>query len=98
MLNSTPGSPHPGATPLLQTVGLTKRYGDFLANDSIDIDIWPKEIHALLGGNAAGKQAVVKAIDGRIHPSAGEIRWQGDRIVLSGPSEARSRGIGMVFQ
>src|SRR3989440_6342533 len=97
MLNSAPDL-HPTETPLLQTVGLTKRYGDFLANDRIDIDIWPREIHALLGENGAGKSTLVKAIYGLIQPSAGEIRWQGDRIILSGPSEARSRGIGMVFQ
>ena len=83
---------------MLQTVGLTKRYGDFLANDSIDIDVRPGEIHALLGENGAGKSTLVKAIYGLIQPSAGEIRWHGERIALSGPSEARRRGIGMVFQ
>src|SRR3954462_2059884 len=98
MLDPTAKSLHPGESPLLQTHGLTKRYGDFLANDAIDIDIRPKEIHALLGENGAGKSTLVKAIYGLIQPSAGEIRWRGEPIVLSGPSEARSRGIGMVFQ
>src|ERR1041384_1999032 len=98
MSDSTPSRLPTGATPLLRTVGLTKRYGSFLANDSIDIDIWPQQIHALLGENGAGKSTLVKAIYGLIQPSAGEIRWQGKRIVLSGPSEARKRGIGMVFQ
>ena len=98
MSDSTPVSPHSGETPLLQTVGLTKRYGAFLANDSIDIDIYPKEIHALLGENGAGKSTLVKTIYGLIQPSEGEMRWEGERMVLSGPSEARSRGIGMVFQ
>src|SRR5262252_689673 len=98
MLDTTSAALHTGATPLLQTVGLTKRYGSFLANDSIDIDIWPQQIHALLGENGAGKSTLVKAIYGLIQPSAGEIRWHGERILLSGPSEARSRGIGMVFQ
>ena len=98
MSDSTPVSRHSGETPLLQTVGLTKRYGTFLANDSIDIDIWPKEIHALLGENGAGKSTLVKTIYGLIQPSEGEMRWEGKRMVLSGPSEARSRGIGMVFQ
>src|SRR5271168_2510934 len=97
MLDPTP-SPRPDEAPLLQTVGLTKRYGTFLANDSIDIDIWPKEIHALLGENGAGKSTLVKAIYGLIQPSEGEMRWLGAKMVLSGPSEARSRGIGMVFQ
>src|SRR6202162_1705722 len=98
MLDSTPTGPHSSGTPLLQTVGLTKRYGDFLANDSIDIEIWPQQIHALLGENGAGKSTLVKAIYGLIQPSEGEMRWQGEKMVLSGPSEARSRGIGMVFQ
>src|ERR1700742_3375168 len=98
MSDSTPANPHSGETPLLQTVGLTKRYGTFLANDSIDIEVWPKEIHALLGENGAGKSTLVKTIYGLIQPSEGEMRWQGKRMVLSGPSEARARGIGMVFQ
>jgi simple sugar transport system ATP-binding protein len=83
---------------LLQTKGLTKRYGDFLANDSIDIDIWPRQIHALLGENGAGKSTLVKTIYGLIQPSDGEMRWQGEHMQLAGPSEARRRGIGMVFQ
>src|ERR1700756_3085220 len=98
MSASTPSSPHSGATPLLQTIGLTKRYGSFLANDAIDIDSSPREIHALLGENGAGKSTLVKAIYGWIQPSEGEMRWEGEKMVLSGPSEARARGIGMVFQ
>src|SRR5215470_15693654 len=98
MSDPTPSNPDTGAPPLLRTIGLTKRYGTFLANDAIDIEIWPSQIHALLGENGAGKSTLVKTIYGLIQPSAGEIRWQGERIVLSGPSEARSRGIGMVFQ
>src|SRR5260221_12462636 len=98
MLDPTPTGLHSSKTPLLQTVGLTKRYGDFLANDSIDIDIWPQQIHALLGENGAGKSTLVKTIYGLIQPSDGEMRWQGEEMVLSGPSEARSRGIGLGFQ
>src|SRR6202007_1856089 len=80
------------------TIGLTKRYGIFLAKEAIDIDIGPRHIHALLGENGAGKSTLVKTIYGLIQPSDGEMRWQGERMVLSGPSEARERGIGMVFQ
>src|SRR6267378_6186455 len=98
MLDPTPSSQRSGQTPLLQTIGLTKRYGSFLANDSIDIEIWPEQIHALLGENGAGKSTLVKAIYGLIQPSGGEMLWRGEKMVLSGPSEARARGIGMVFQ
>jgi simple sugar transport system ATP-binding protein len=98
MLDPTPTGLHFGETPLLQTVGLTKRYGEFLANEAIDIDVWPQQIHALLGENGAGKSTLVKIIYGLIQPNAGEMRWQGEKMSLSGPSEARARGIGMVFQ
>jgi ABC-type uncharacterized transport system ATPase subunit len=98
MFDPTATGLHFGETPLLEAAGLTKRYGDFLANDKIDIDIRPRQIHALLGENGAGKSTLVKIIYGLIQPSDGEMRWQGDKMVLSGPSEARSRGIGMVFQ
>src|SRR3954449_5913821 len=98
MLDSTPAELHNGQTPLLHAVGLTKRYGTFLANDNIDIDIWPQQIHALLGENGAGKSTLVKTIYGLVQPSEGDMLWQGEKMVLSGPSEARSRGIGMVFQ
>ena len=62
MLDPIPNGLNSGESPLLQTIGLTKRYGDFLANDSIDIDVRPGEIHALLGENGAGKSTLVKAI------------------------------------
>src|SRR5450432_4942410 len=98
MLDPTPSHLRSDPAPLLQTIGLTKRYGSFLANDRIDIEVWPRQIHALLGENGAGKSTLVKTIYGLIQPSDGEMRWQGEKMVLSGPSEARSRGIGMVFQ
>jgi general nucleoside transport system ATP-binding protein len=86
------------AKPLLSAIGVSKRYGDFLANDSIDLDLYPVEIHALLGENGAGKSTLVKTIYGLIQPSGGELRWKEQKIVLAGPYEARALGIGMVFQ
>src|SRR5438270_12751358 len=97
MLKSAPAL-HSTETPLRQTPGMTKRYGDVLAHDRVDIEIWPRQIHALLGENGAGKSTLVKTIYGLIQPREGEMLWQGKRMILSGPSKARSRGIGMVFQ
>jgi simple sugar transport system ATP-binding protein len=88
----------PRSKPLLSAVGISKRYGPLLANDNIDLDLYPAEIHALLGENGAGKSTLVKAMYGLIQPSSGELRWMGQKIVLSGPAEARALGIGMVFQ
>jgi simple sugar transport system ATP-binding protein len=87
-----------GGVPLLQAVGITKRYGTLLANDGIDLELRPAEIHALLGENGAGKSTLVKIMYGLIQPSAGELRWMGQPVELAGPAQARMLGIGMVFQ
>ena len=98
MLDATPQAPSARSGPLLSAVSISKRYGDFLANDQIDLDLFRAEIHALLGENGAGKSTLVKVMYGLIQPSGGELRWMGDKIVLAGPSEARALGVGMVFQ
>src|SRR6185295_1251115 len=88
----------PDVVPLLEAVGITKLYGDFVANSGINLAIRPAEVHALLGENGAGKSTLVKMIYGLLQPSAGELFWQGRPIVLNGPAAARALGIGMVFQ
>jgi simple sugar transport system ATP-binding protein len=84
--------------PLVELQGISKRYGDLLANDGIDLAIEPGEIHALLGENGAGKSTLVKILYGVIEPSAGEIRWEGRLVSIASPVEARRLGLGMVFQ
>ncbi len=98
MLSPTPATDGIIQEPLLQAIGITKRYGSFLANDAIDLDLRPREIHALLGENGAGKSTLVKIMYGLIQPSGGELRWMGERLELAGPADARALGIGMVFQ
>lgn len=84
--------------PLVALRGVSKRYGDLLANDAIDLSIAPGEVRALLGENGAGKSTLVKILYGVIEPSAGEIVWEGRRVSISSPVDARNLGIGMVFQ
>jgi simple sugar transport system ATP-binding protein len=88
----------PGATPLVELRGITKRYGELLANDRIDLAINPGEVHALLGENGAGKSTLVKILYGVVEPTAGEIFWQGRPVTIASPVQARTLGLGMVFQ
>ncbi len=82
----------------LELKSITKRFPGVLANDQVSFSVQPGEIHALLGENGAGKSTLVKMIYGIMQPDGGEIRWNGERIVVANPKAARKLGIGMVFQ
>ena len=84
--------------PLLRAKNITKLFGTFRANDTISLDLYPGEIHALLGENGAGKSTLVKIIYGLIAPTGGELEWMGRSVRLAGPADARALGISMVFQ
>ena len=84
--------------PLFEAVGVTKSFGDFTANEDVSFRIYTGEIHALLGENGAGKSTFVKIAYGLLQPDAGQLFWNGEPISISGPLQARHRGIGMVFQ
>jgi len=82
----------------LELRGITKRFPGVLANDGVGFAVRPGEIHALLGENGAGKSTLVKMIYGIMQPDSGEIRWDGQAVVVPNPKFARRLGIGMVFQ
>ena len=84
--------------PRLSLRGITKVYPSVVANDGIDLDVRPGEIHALLGENGAGKSTLVKIIFGVVRADAGDIRWDGRPLRIDSPGAARRIGIGMVFQ
>ena len=87
-----------GPTPLFGAYGIVKRFGDFTANDGIDLEIRAGEIHALLGENGAGKSTLMKILYGLLEPTEGVVTHRGDVVRLANPEAARALGIGMVFQ
>ena len=86
------------APPLVSMRQIVKRFGQFVANDQINLDLAAGEIHALLGENGAGKSTLVKILNGLLQPDAGEIYWQGEQVLLKSPRDASEIGISMVFQ
>jgi simple sugar transport system ATP-binding protein len=86
------------SAPALEMRGITKRYPGVVANDGIDLDIKPGEIHALLGENGAGKSTLMNILYGLATPDEGEILLDGVATTIAGPSDAIDRGISMVHQ
>jgi simple sugar transport system ATP-binding protein len=86
------------SAPVLQMRGITKRYPGVLANDAIDLDLRPGEIHALLGENGAGKSTLMNILYGLAVPDEGSILIDGQPVDILGPHDAIDRGISMVHQ
>lgn len=82
----------------LELRGITKRFGDFTANDSIDLLVEPGTIHALLGENGAGKSTLMNVLFGLYDADGGQILLDDKPVKFEGPGGAMAAGIGMVHQ
>jgi ABC-type uncharacterized transport system ATPase subunit len=84
--------------PVLELRGITKQFPGVLANDHVDFDLRPGEVHALLGENGAGKSTLMNVLYGLYQPDEGEILVKGEPVRFHSPKDAINRGIGMVHQ
>lgn len=95
MINQTSASP---PLPLLQAVGLNKRFGPVQALSGVDFNLYAGEVHALLGENGAGKSTLVKLLTGVYPKDSGIILLDNRSIAPQSPGDAQALGISTVYQ
>lgn len=86
------------STPILELKHITKSYGANQAIKDGNLRIYPGEVHALMGGNGAGKSTMIKIIAGAHQEDSGEILLNGEKISFKTPREAMDNGIHVVYQ
>ncbi|MFP4281853.1 MAG: ABC transporter ATP-binding protein [Opitutales bacterium] len=84
--------------PLLAARDLTKIYPGVVANEGVDLDLWPGRIHAIIGENGAGKSTLVGMLQGAVRPERGTLAWQGRPLEAGRRQAFRALGIGFVPQ
>jgi D-xylose transport system ATP-binding protein len=86
------------AAPLVEMRGIVKRYGGVQALAGADFAIYPREIHALVGDNAAGKSSLIKVLSGAAPADDGDISIDGKPVSIRDPRHAKALGIETVYQ
>ncbi len=84
--------------PLVAARGITKRYGGITALDGVSLEVFPAEVHALVGENGAGKSTLVKIMTGAESADDGHILIAGEEFRALTPERARHHGVGAVYQ
>lgn len=85
-------------TTIIEMRNIVKKFGDFTANDGINLKVHKGEIHAILGENGAGKSTLMNQLYGMFPPTSGEIFVHGKSVYMDNPKKAIEAGIGMVHQ
>ena len=86
------------APAVLRMTGISKTFPGIKALTDVDLTVRAGEVHAIVGENGAGKSTLMKILSGLYQPDTGTIELDGRPVRISGPIDARRRGIGMVYQ
>ena len=82
----------------VKMTGISKAFGGVRALDGVDFEVMPGEVHALLGGNGAGKSTILKILNGVHRPDQGRVEVGGRELTAHTPEESRSAGVAMNYQ
>ncbi len=86
------------STVVIQMKDIVKKFGNFTANDHINLTVYKGEVHAILGENGAGKSTLMNVLYGMFKPTSGQIFINGKEVSIDNPEKAIELGIGMVHQ
>lgn len=84
--------------PVFQVQHVSKSFGGVRALQDVHFEVYPGEVHALLGENGAGKSTLIKIITGVHQPDSGELLLNGQPIRFAGTRDAQARGIAAIYQ
>ena len=84
--------------PILTLKNVTKEYPGVVALDHMNLEVYPGEVHALMGENGAGKSTLIKVVSGAIKPNGGTILYEGKEYDSMTPALSKKLGIGVIYQ
>ena len=85
-------------TNVIELKNVTKRFGDVVANDNVNLTLRKGEILSILGENGSGKTTLMNMLSGIYFPDEGTIRVNGKEVLIQSPKDAFDLGIGMIHQ
>jgi ribose transport system ATP-binding protein len=87
-----------GAEPLVSISGVSKTFGAVQALRGVDLDIYPGEVHGLIGANGAGKSTLIRVLAGAIEPDLGTVSVDGEEVTIADPRDATELGFQFLHQ
>jgi ABC-type sugar transport system ATPase subunit len=84
--------------PILEAIGISKRFPGVHALDNVSLAVQPGEVHAVIGENGAGKSTLMKILSGAQLPDSGSIVVDGQSVTIADPRAAQDLGIFIIYQ
>jgi ribose transport system ATP-binding protein len=98
MIEANSVAPPPPRAPLVRVAGIAKSFGGVRALRGVNFEVFPGEVHALLGENGAGKSTLIKILSGVHSYDEGAIEIEGKKVAFDSPAQSRNAGIAVVYQ